>query len=66
MAALPADTKSPGRGTDLPGLRRRYHGVKAIAGKIDALLVIGAPNSSNSRRLVEVGDRAVEQVMEHG
>ncbi|QRZ15899.1 4-hydroxy-3-methylbut-2-enyl diphosphate reductase [Paracoccus methylovorus] len=33
----------------------RQASVKAIAGRIDALLVIGAPNSSNSRRLVEVG-----------
>ncbi|WP_045391885.1 4-hydroxy-3-methylbut-2-enyl diphosphate reductase [Falsirhodobacter sp. alg1] len=33
----------------------RQMSVKAIADKIDALLVIGAPNSSNSRRLVEVG-----------
>ncbi|RWR45433.1 4-hydroxy-3-methylbut-2-enyl diphosphate reductase [Sinirhodobacter ferrireducens] len=33
----------------------RQAAVKAIAPKIDALLVIGAPNSSNSRRLVEVG-----------
>jgi len=32
--------------------------VKAVAPKIDALLVIGAPNSSNSKRLVEVGRRA--------
>ena len=29
--------------------------VKAIANRIDALLVVGAPNSSNSKRLVEVG-----------
>jgi 4-hydroxy-3-methylbut-2-enyl diphosphate reductase len=36
----------------------RQAAVKAIAGKIDALLVIGAPNSSNSRRLVEVGRAA--------
>lgn len=36
----------------------RQAAVKAIAGKIDALLVIGAPNSSNSRRLVEVGQSA--------
>ncbi len=36
----------------------RQAAVKAIAGKIDALLVIGAPNSSNSRRLVEVGRSA--------
>ena len=33
----------------------RQAAVKAIAGKIDALLVIGAQNSSNSKRLVEVG-----------
>lgn len=32
----------------------RQAAVKAIAPKADALLVIGAPNSSNSRRLVEV------------
>ncbi|GAA3860742.1 4-hydroxy-3-methylbut-2-enyl diphosphate reductase [Celeribacter arenosi] len=33
----------------------RQAAVKAIASNIDALLVIGAPNSSNSKRLVEVG-----------
>ncbi len=32
----------------------RQEAVKAIAPKVDALLVIGSPNSSNSRRLVEV------------
>jgi 4-hydroxy-3-methylbut-2-enyl diphosphate reductase len=36
----------------------RQAAVKAIAGKIEALLVIGAPNSSNSQRLVEVGRAA--------
>ena len=36
----------------------RQASVKAIADKIDALLVIGAPNSSNSLRLVEVGRSA--------
>ncbi|WP_090755678.1 4-hydroxy-3-methylbut-2-enyl diphosphate reductase [Paracoccus chinensis] len=36
----------------------RQAAVKAIAPKIDALLVIGAPNSSNSKRLVEVGRSA--------
>ncbi len=36
----------------------RQTAVKAMAPKIDALLVIGAPNSSNSRRLVEVGKAA--------
>lgn len=36
----------------------RQAAVKAIAGRIDALLVLGAPNSSNSKRLVEVGSAA--------
>ena len=32
----------------------RQAAVKALAPRVDALLVIGAPNSSNSNRLVEV------------
>ena len=36
----------------------RQEAVKAIAGKCDAMLVVGAPNSSNSKRLVEVARRA--------
>ncbi|SOH95071.1 4-hydroxy-3-methylbut-2-enyl diphosphate reductase [Monaibacterium marinum] len=36
----------------------RQEAVKAVAPMVDALLVIGAPNSSNSKRLVEVGSRA--------
>ena len=36
----------------------RQQAVKAMAPRIDALLVVGAPNSSNSRRLVEVGRAA--------
>ena len=36
----------------------RQQAVKAMAPEIDALFVIGAPNSSNSKRLVEVGARA--------
>ncbi|MBY6090943.1 4-hydroxy-3-methylbut-2-enyl diphosphate reductase [Maritimibacter alkaliphilus] len=35
----------------------RQEAVKAMSGKIDAMLVVGAPNSSNSRRLVEVAAR---------
>ena len=35
----------------------RQSAVKAIAANCDALLVIGAPNSSNSVRLVEVAER---------
>ncbi|MEM7742217.1 MAG: 4-hydroxy-3-methylbut-2-enyl diphosphate reductase [Pseudomonadota bacterium] len=36
----------------------RQAAVKEMAPKIDALLVVGAPNSSNSKRLVEVGNAA--------
>ncbi len=36
----------------------RQEAVKAMAPKADAMLVIGAPNSSNSKRLVEVGRTA--------
>ncbi|AHD08031.1 4-hydroxy-3-methylbut-2-enyl diphosphate reductase [Phaeobacter gallaeciensis] len=36
----------------------RQEAVKEVAPKADALLVVGAPNSSNSRRLVEVGAKA--------
>jgi 4-hydroxy-3-methylbut-2-en-1-yl diphosphate reductase len=36
----------------------RQSAVKAIAGRCDAILVVGSPNSSNSQRLVEVALRA--------
>jgi len=36
----------------------RQEAVKAMAPRCDAMLVVGAPNSSNSQRLVEVGARA--------
>jgi 4-hydroxy-3-methylbut-2-enyl diphosphate reductase len=36
----------------------RQAAVKAIAAECDAMLVIGAPNSSNSLRLVEVAERS--------
>ena len=36
----------------------RQAAVKAMAPDCDAILVVGAPNSSNSRRLVEVGAKA--------
>ncbi len=35
----------------------RQEAVKAIAGECDRMIVIGAPNSSNSLRLVEVAER---------
>ena len=36
----------------------RQEAVKAMAPHADAMLVVGAPNSSNSKRLVEVGRKA--------
>ncbi|AXC49443.1 4-hydroxy-3-methylbut-2-enyl diphosphate reductase [Paracoccus suum] len=48
----------PGKDDICYATTNRQAAVKAIAGRIDALLVIGAPNSSNSRRLVEVGRAA--------
>jgi len=36
----------------------RQEAVKAVAPRVEALIVIGSPNSSNSQRLVEVGRRA--------
>ena len=36
----------------------RQQAVKAIAQRCDAFLIVGAPNSSNSRRLVEVASRS--------
>jgi 4-hydroxy-3-methylbut-2-enyl diphosphate reductase len=36
----------------------RQRAVKAIAHRCDAILVVGAPNSSNSKRLVEVALRS--------
>ncbi len=36
----------------------RQEAVKQVAGRIDAMVVIGAPNSSNSQRLREVAERA--------
>ena len=36
----------------------RQEAVKRVAPQVDALIVVGAPNSSNSRRLQEVAERA--------
>ncbi len=36
----------------------RQEAVKAVAPQADAMIVVGAPNSSNSQRLVEVAQRA--------
>ena len=51
------DIQAP-RGEDICyATSNRQGAVKAIAARCDALLVIGAPNSSNSLRLVEVAER---------
>ncbi|MCB1473734.1 MAG: 4-hydroxy-3-methylbut-2-enyl diphosphate reductase [Rhodobiaceae bacterium] len=36
----------------------RQEAVKAVAPRVDAMIVVGAPNSSNSKRLVEVAVKA--------
>jgi 4-hydroxy-3-methylbut-2-enyl diphosphate reductase len=36
----------------------RQEAVKRVAGEVDAMIVVGAPNSSNSQRLREVAERA--------
>ncbi|WP_283176939.1 4-hydroxy-3-methylbut-2-enyl diphosphate reductase [Gemmobacter sp. 24YEA27] len=56
-ARFPAIT-GPGHEDICYATTNRQAAVKAIAPKIDALLVVGAPNSSNSKRLVEVGRAA--------
>lgn len=53
--AVPGAIVGPAKEDICYATTNRQAAVKAIAPKIDALLVIGAPNSSNSRRLVEVG-----------
>jgi 4-hydroxy-3-methylbut-2-enyl diphosphate reductase len=45
----------PGREDICYATTNRQEAVKEIAPRCDALMVIGAPNSSNSNRLVEVG-----------
>jgi 4-hydroxy-3-methylbut-2-enyl diphosphate reductase len=51
------DIQGP-RGEDICyATSNRQAAVKEIAGQCDAMLVIGAPNSSNSVRLVEVAER---------
>ena len=49
------DIKQPVKEDICYATTNRQEAVKAVSPKVDALLVIGAPNSSNSKRLVEVG-----------
>ncbi|MCC7319411.1 MAG: 4-hydroxy-3-methylbut-2-enyl diphosphate reductase [Rubellimicrobium sp.] len=56
-ARFPAIT-GPGHEDICYATTNRQAAVKAIAPQVEALLVVGAPNSSNSRRLVEVARAA--------
>ena len=49
------EIKGPTREDICYATTNRQEAVKSIAAQIDALIVVGAPNSSNSKRLVEVG-----------
>lgn len=57
QARFPA-IQVPGKEDICYATTNRQAAVKEIAPRIDALLVVGAPNSSNSKRLVEVGKAA--------
>ena len=52
------DIAEPGSEDICYATTNRQEAVKAIAERCDAMIVIGAPNSSNSNRLVEVALRA--------
>jgi 4-hydroxy-3-methylbut-2-enyl diphosphate reductase len=49
---------SPSKGDICYATQNRQDAVKEMASRIDRLLVLGAPNSSNSIRLCEVSERA--------
>jgi 4-hydroxy-3-methylbut-2-enyl diphosphate reductase len=49
---------SPTRDDICYATTNRQSAVKALASRIQRLIVVGAPNSSNSRRLVEVAEKA--------
>ncbi len=52
------DVEGPGKEDICYATTNRQSAVKAIAQRCDALIVVGAPNSSNSQRLVEVAQGA--------
>lgn len=52
------DIAAPHREDICYATTNRQHAVKRIADQVDGFFVIGAANSSNSQRLVEVADRA--------
>ncbi len=52
------DIKGPRKEDICYATTNRQQAVKAIAERCDAVLIVGAPNSSNSKRLVEVASRS--------
>jgi len=52
------ELKSPKKEDICYATTNRQIAVKAIAGQAERVIVIGAPNSSNSRRLVEVAEKS--------
>ncbi len=52
------DVAAPSKEDICYATTNRQEAVKAIAGQVDAFVVIGSPNSSNSQRLVEVAKAA--------
>ena len=52
------DIKAPRKDDICYATTNRQQAVKAIADRCDAFLIVGAPNSSNSMRLVEVAARS--------
>jgi 4-hydroxy-3-methylbut-2-enyl diphosphate reductase len=46
--------RTPGKDDICYATQNRQNAVKAVAGEVDLVVVVGAPSSSNSRRLVEV------------
>jgi 4-hydroxy-3-methylbut-2-en-1-yl diphosphate reductase len=52
------DIASPQRDDICYATTNRQEAVKAVAPQVDAMLVVGSPNSSNSQRLREMAERA--------
>ena len=52
------DIFGPNKGDICYATTNRQEAVKAVAPRVDAMLVVGSPNSSNSQRLRETAERA--------
>ena len=58
QAPLPGRSSAPHKEDICYATTNRQEAVKRVAPQVDALVVVGAPNSSNSQRLQEVAERA--------